>query len=41
MDWDIKRRRPKKFVFYETEDNYARFRTKLIYEGIKQDIVFS
>lgn len=36
----IKRRRPKKFVFYETEDIYARFRTKLIFEGIKQSQFF-
>ena len=40
MNEGIKRRRPKKFVFYETEDNYARFRTKLIYEGIKQTTFF-
>ena len=37
---EVKRKRPKKFVFYESEDNYAKFRTKLIYEGIKQTTFF-
>ena len=40
MNEGIKRRRPKKFVFYETEDVYAKFRAKLVFEGIKQSQFF-
>lgn len=37
---EVKRKRPKKFVFYESEDNYAKFRVKLIEDKLKQTTFF-
>ena len=36
----VKRNRQKKFVFYQSEDTYAKFRTKLVYENMKQAAFF-